>query len=133
MRRQFGHDAPTHHIVSEGGFEPPRPIGPLGPQPRPARCNALRGVSFRAVPCVDAADLVALVVPGGVGSATAWGNGWGNGQPRNSSRSRVTSACRTEVSSGSASCSSPEARSEILPVEEQDAVVRECSGMYLEA
>jgi hypothetical protein len=48
-------------------------------------------------------------------------------QPRNSSRSRFTSACRIPANSASASCSSTEARSEILPVEEQHAVVHQCS------
>jgi hypothetical protein len=64
-----------------GGFEPPRPIRPLGPQPVGARCSACRRVSPSVVPCLDAADLVALVASGGSVFPRSWGNPWGNGLP----------------------------------------------------
>jgi hypothetical protein len=64
--------------VSEGGFEPPRPIRPLGPQPRPAHGGGSRRVCFGALTCLDTTDLVRFMVAGGTGCTGSWGNGWGN-------------------------------------------------------
>jgi len=64
--------------VSEGGFEPPRPIGPLGPQPISVRGGTCHRLSSSAVSCVDAADLVCVVTSAGTGFTGSWGNSWGN-------------------------------------------------------
>ena len=64
--------------VSEGGFEPPRPIRPLGPQPVGARCSACCRVSPSVAPCLDASDLVVLTAARCIVFASSWGNPWGN-------------------------------------------------------
>jgi hypothetical protein len=69
-------------VVSEGGFEPPRPRRPLGPQPRLSRGVACRRVPSSVLSCVDAADLVGVVASGRGDFKTGRGNGWGNGRNR---------------------------------------------------
>jgi hypothetical protein len=95
-----GHDAPTHHSVSEGGFEPPRPIRPLGPQPKAVSGRQCRPVSSGAVPRTETGDLVGFVESGGIGFVTAWGNSWGNprapalvGRALRSTRARGARRC----------------------------------------